>query len=78
MCIRDRFKEHAGGYNAQKRAFDSVNEGEVLVVEARGERGTGTVGDVLALRAQVRGAAGIVTDGGVRDFSCLLYTSRCV
>lgn len=67
----DLFKEHAGGYNAQKRAFDSVNEGEVLVVEARGERGTGTVGDVLALRAQVRGAAGIVTDGGVRDFSAV-------
>ena len=42
--------------------------GEVLVIEARGERGTGTVGDVLALRAQVRGAAGIVTDGGTRDF----------
>lgn len=67
----DLFKEYAGGYNAQKRAFDTVNEGEVLVVEARGERGTGTVGDVLALRAQVRGAAGIVTDGGVRDFSAV-------
>ena len=39
----------------------------MLVVEARGERGTGTVGDILALRAQVNGAAGIVTDGGVRD-----------
>ena len=45
--------------------------GEVLVIEARGERGTGTVGDVLALRAQVRGAAGIVTDGGVRDFDAV-------
>lgn len=65
----DLFKAHGGGYNAQKRAFDSVNPGEVLVVEARGERGTGTVGDVLALRAQVRGAEGIVTDGGVRDFT---------
>ncbi|QTX05396.1 fumarylacetoacetate hydrolase family protein [Agromyces archimandritae] len=63
----DLFKTHGGGYNAQKRAFDTVGPGEVLVVEARGERGTGTVGDVLALRAQVRGAAGIVTDGGVRD-----------
>lgn len=64
----DLFASHGGGFNAQKRAFDTVNPGEVLVVEARGERGTGTVGDVLALRAQVRGAAGIVTDGGVRDF----------
>ena len=67
----DLFKAHAGGFNAQKRAFDTVNEGEVLVVEARGIPSTGTVGDVLALRAQVRGAAGIVTDGGVRDFAAV-------
>ncbi|WP_430645883.1 fumarylacetoacetate hydrolase family protein [Agromyces sp. GXS1127] len=67
----DLFAVHGGGYNAQKRAFDSVGAGEVLVVDARGERGTGTVGDVLALRAKVRGAAGIVTDGGVRDFDAV-------
>ncbi|MHA6667259.1 fumarylacetoacetate hydrolase family protein [Homoserinimonas sp. A447] len=63
----DLFTEHGGGYNAQKRAFDALGPDDVLVVEARGERGTGTVGDILALRAQVNGAAGIVTDGGVRD-----------
>lgn len=63
----DLFAEHGGGYNAQKRAFDALGPDDVLVVEARGERGTGTVGDILALRAQVNGAAGIVTDGGVRD-----------
>ncbi|MFC8598172.1 fumarylacetoacetate hydrolase family protein [Isoptericola sp. NPDC057191] len=63
----DLFASHGGGFNAQKRAFDGVGPGEVIVVEARGERGTGTVGDVLALRAHVRGAAAIVTDGGVRD-----------
>ena len=63
----DLFESHGGGHNAQKRAFDSLGPDDVLVVEARGERGTGTVGDILALRAQVRGAAGIVTDGGVRD-----------
>ncbi|WP_024355414.1 fumarylacetoacetate hydrolase family protein [Leucobacter chironomi] len=67
----DLFKQHGGGFNAQKRAFDTVNEGEVLVVEARGIPSTGTVGDVLALRAQVRGASGIVTDGGVRDFAAV-------
>lgn len=67
----DLFKEYAGGFNAQKRAFDTVEPGEVLVVEARGLNSTGTVGDVLALRAQVRGAAGIVTDGGVRDFAAV-------
>ncbi|MDQ1570087.1 MAG: 5-oxopent-3-ene,2,5-tricarboxylate decarboxylase / 2-hydroxyhepta-2,4-diene,7-dioate isomerase [Actinomycetota bacterium] len=63
----DLFETHGGGYNAQKRAFDSLGRDDVLVIDARGERGTGTVGDILALRAQVAGAAGIVTDGGIRD-----------
>ena len=67
----DLFKTHGGGFNAQKKAIDSVNEGEILVMEARGEKGTGTVGDILALRAQVRGAAAIITDGGVRDYSAV-------
>ena len=67
----DLFKQYGGGFNAQKQAFDTVNPGEVIVVEARGIPSTGTVGDVLALRAQVRGAAGIVTDGGVRDFAAV-------
>lgn len=63
----DLFASHGGGYNAQKRAFDAVGEGEVIVIEARGESGSGTLGDILAIRAHARGAAGIVTDGGVRD-----------
>src|SRR5688500_16320201 len=67
----DHSKTHGGGINAQNRAIDSVNEGEILVMEARGEKGTGTVGDILALRAQVRGAAAIITDGGVRDFTAV-------
>ena len=56
-----------GGLNAQKRAVEQVRPGEILVIEARGDPTAGTVGDILALRAQVRGAAGIVTDGAIRD-----------
>ncbi|MFL0410959.1 fumarylacetoacetate hydrolase family protein [Microbacterium paludicola] len=65
----DLFAAHGGGYNAQKRAFDSVRPGEVIVIEARGDAASGTLGDILALRAKARGAAGIVTDGGVRDYA---------
>jgi 2-keto-4-pentenoate hydratase/2-oxohepta-3-ene-1,7-dioic acid hydratase in catechol pathway/regulator of RNase E activity RraA len=64
-------KGPGGGLNAQKRAIEQVRPGEVLVIEARGEPTAGTVGDILALRAQVRGAAGIVTDGGIRDSQAL-------
>jgi regulator of RNase E activity RraA len=67
----DLFARHGGGYNAQKRAFDAVGDGEVLVIEARGETGAATLGDVLAIRAHARGAAGIVTDGGIRDFDAV-------
>lgn len=63
----DLFRSHGGGYNAQKRAFDAVESGEVIVIEARGETGSATLGDILAIRAHSRGASGIVTDGGVRD-----------
>lgn len=63
----DLFQLRGGGYNVQKRMFDEVRPGEVIVIEARGESGSGTLGDILALRAKVRGAAGVVTDGGVRD-----------
>ncbi|HEV6952619.1 MAG TPA: fumarylacetoacetate hydrolase family protein [Promicromonospora sp.] len=70
----DLFAGHGGGYNAQKRMFDTVGPGEVVVIEARGEPGAATLGDVLALRAQVRGAAGVVTDGRVRDSEAVAAT----
>jgi 5-oxopent-3-ene-1,2,5-tricarboxylate decarboxylase/2-hydroxyhepta-2,4-diene-1,7-dioate isomerase len=74
----DLFAAHGGGYNAQKRTFDAVGAGEVIVIEARGETGSATLGDVLALRARVRGAAGVVTDGGVRDFDAVAATGLAV
>ncbi|RPF21850.1 fumarylacetoacetate hydrolase family protein [Myceligenerans xiligouense] len=74
----DLFAAHGGGYNAQKRMFDAVGAGEVIVIEARGETGSATLGDVLALRATVRGAAGVVTDGGVRDFDAVVATGLAV
>lgn len=63
----DLFTAHGGGYNAQKRLFDAVDAGEVIVIEARGDATAGTLGDILALRAKTLGAAGVVTDGSVRD-----------
>jgi regulator of RNase E activity RraA len=53
--------------NAQKLAIESIGPDEVLVIDARGEPGAGTIGDILVARALARGATGIVTDGGLRD-----------
>jgi regulator of RNase E activity RraA/2-keto-4-pentenoate hydratase/2-oxohepta-3-ene-1,7-dioic acid hydratase in catechol pathway len=63
----DLFEERGGGMNAQKRAVEEIAPGEVLVIDARGEHGAGTIGDVLALRVKERGGAGVVTDGALRD-----------
>jgi regulator of RNase E activity RraA/2-keto-4-pentenoate hydratase/2-oxohepta-3-ene-1,7-dioic acid hydratase in catechol pathway len=63
----DLFARYGAGMNAQKQAIDQIRPGEVLVIDARQEPAAGTIGDILALRAQARGAAGIVTDGAIRD-----------
>jgi regulator of RNase E activity RraA/2-keto-4-pentenoate hydratase/2-oxohepta-3-ene-1,7-dioic acid hydratase in catechol pathway len=63
----DLFARYGGGMNAQKQAVEQIRPGEVLVIDARQEPDAGTIGDILALRAQARGAAGIVTDGAIRD-----------
>lgn len=66
---KDLFTAKSGGYTPQKQAIEAVDPGEVLVMEARGDSSAGTLGDILALRAQVRGCAGIITDGAVRDYA---------
>jgi 5-oxopent-3-ene-1,2,5-tricarboxylate decarboxylase / 2-hydroxyhepta-2,4-diene-1,7-dioate isomerase len=55
------------GENAQRRAVESIEPGEVLVIEARNSPEAGTIGDILAMRALARGAVGVITDGCVRD-----------
>jgi regulator of RNase E activity RraA len=67
----DLFDERGRGMNAQKRAVEQISAGEVLVIGARGDHSAGTVGDILAMRAERRGAAGIVTDGAIRDSATL-------
>jgi regulator of RNase E activity RraA len=51
----------------QRRAVESVNPGQVLVMDCRGRARAASLGEILATRLLVRGAAGIITDGSVRD-----------
>ncbi|WP_328836272.1 fumarylacetoacetate hydrolase family protein [Streptomyces europaeiscabiei] len=67
----DLFKRYGTGMNAQKRAIEEVRPGHVLVMDARRDATAGTLGDILALRALKRGAAGVVTDGAVRDAAAI-------
>lgn len=64
----DVLESFRGTSNFQRVAVESIQPGEVLVIDARGDSRAATLGAILATRMQVRGAAGIVTDGPVRDY----------
>jgi regulator of RNase E activity RraA len=51
----------------QRIGIEQLGEGEVLVIDARGDTRAGTMGAILATRIHQRGAAGVVTDGAYRD-----------
>ncbi|MEJ7804141.1 MAG: ribonuclease activity regulator RraA [Candidatus Limnocylindria bacterium] len=53
--------------NAQRIAVESVGLGDVLVIDARGDTRAAALGNILATRILRLGAAGIVTDGALRD-----------
>jgi regulator of RNase E activity RraA len=51
----------------QRKGIESVPPGYVLVTDCRGERRVASGGEILTTRLKVRGAAGLVSDGPVRD-----------
>ncbi len=53
--------------DVQRVGIEQIGEGEVFVVDARGDTRAGTMGSILTTRLHCRGAAGIVTDGAYRD-----------
>jgi regulator of RNase E activity RraA len=50
----------------QRRAIEQVQPGQVLVIDSRGQQRAASLGHILATRL-LRGCAGVVTDGSVRD-----------
>ncbi|MBS7648988.1 MAG: hypothetical protein ABIM44_06165 [candidate division WOR-3 bacterium] len=59
-------KENFRG-NAVHDAYDLVNGGEVIVAASLGRSDVGVFGDCITFGFKCKGAAGIVTDGGIRD-----------
>lgn len=51
----------------QRKVIEQVTPGQVLVIDSRGHSRAASLGNILATRLKVRGCAGIVTDGSVRD-----------
>jgi regulator of RNase E activity RraA len=55
----------------QRKAVETVPAGHVLVVDCRGETGAASGGEILTTRMVVRGVAGLVSDGGIRDSAAI-------
>ena len=51
----------------QRRAIEETPEGYVLVMDCRLDATAASAGSILVTRLAIRGCAGIVTDGGLRD-----------
>lgn len=51
----------------QRKAIELVGPGQVLVMDCRGDTRAASAGNILMTRLRVRGAAGVVTDGALRD-----------
>ena len=58
------FRDHS---HPQRRAIEECPPGAVLVMDSRKDPRAASAGGILATRLMVRGVAGLVTDGGLRD-----------
>ncbi len=56
-----------GERTGQKQVVETVEPGDVVVMEARGVPDAGTIGDIFAMRVHALGGAGVITDGALRD-----------
>lgn len=61
---KEEFKEYA---KAHHEIIDSAQAGDVLVFAVDKETEGATVGELMCTRATVKGLAGAIVDGGIRD-----------
>lgn len=64
---RNQLTEFRNPDHPQRRAIEICPPGHVLVMDSRKDARAASAGDILITRLAMRGAAGIVTDGGFRD-----------
>jgi len=51
----------------QRKAVETIPSGHVLVIDCRQDIRAAGAGSILVTRTMMKGAAGVVTDGGLRD-----------
>ncbi len=63
----DRLEVFRDLEHPQRKAVEMVGPGQVLVMDCRGDLRGASGGNILITRLRLRGAAGLVSDGSVRD-----------
>lgn len=64
---RNTLKEFLKPDHPQRQAVEQCPPGAVLVMDSRKDARAASAGDILVTRLMMRGASGVVTDGGFRD-----------
>ncbi|MBI1172889.1 ribonuclease activity regulator RraA [bacterium] len=64
---RNTLAEFRKPTHPQRVAIETCPPGHVLVMDSRKDARAASAGDILITRLQMRGVAGVVTDGGFRD-----------
>ncbi|MEP1208146.1 MAG: ribonuclease activity regulator RraA [Rhizobiaceae bacterium] len=64
---RNQLVEFRNPKHPQRHAVETCPPGHVLIMDSRGKAEAASAGDILITRLMMRGAAGVVTDGGFRD-----------
>ena len=57
----------AKGMSVQRAMPETLQNGDVIVIDARGVMASGVIGDISVQRAKMLGITGILTDGPIRD-----------
>lgn len=64
---RNQLVEFRNPEHPQRKAIEDCPPGHVMVMDSRKSAYAASAGDILITRLMMRGAAGVVTDGGFRD-----------
>lgn len=64
---RNQLVEFRNPKHPQRHAVETCPPGHIMVMDSRKSAYAASAGDILITRLMMRGAAGVVTDGGFRD-----------
>ncbi|HUA76362.1 MAG TPA: ribonuclease activity regulator RraA [Acetobacteraceae bacterium] len=67
----DMIEAYADPEHPQRKAIEVIPEGHVMVIDCRGDSRAAAAGHILTTRLAVRRAAGLVSDGGIRDSTAI-------